>query len=255
MAGKIGHNAKSLAMHLGYFEDDIHLDNDEAKNKTNQLIANLFAKNNYDSFKIADFGCGVGGTCFFLAERFKSALIFGINISQQQLEFAKNQNRVSSNIKFIKSSYTNSTLENDSMDFVIGIESFCHAENKQSVFNEAFRVLKIGGRLIVFDYVEKRKPKTLIEESLLNEFRQGWAVNQYINKDRELLTKSGFSSIKSTSILKNVMCGINKSNEKSLHNLPNTNNSQLKSHMRACVALKKLVDFGVIDYKIIIGKK
>lgn len=250
-----GHNAKSLAMHLGYFEDELHTDNDEAKNKTNQLIADLMDKKHTDSLHIADFGCGIGGTCFFLAEKFKNASIYGINISVQQLEFAKNQKRVSDNIKFIHSSYTNSTLDNNSMDFVIGIESFCHAESKQSVFNEVFRVLRKGGKLIVFDYVESRNAETSIESTLLNEFRLGWAVNQYIKNEPELLTNSGFSSIKSTSIIEKVMPGINKSYYKAMANLPTTTNDLIKSHMKACIALKKLVDLGIIDYKVIIAIK
>ena len=255
-----GHNPESLAMHLGFFDNDI-IDNDFAKIRTNELIFQIINKKSAEKLFIVDLGCGVGGSCFYLANAFFNSAIYGVNISKTQVGFAKNkkeQKNLSDQICFLEKDFSETGLASDISDVVIGIESICHAVNKRKVFKEAYRLLKNGGQLILFDYFESRAVNNDYEKKLLNTFRSGWAVNQYLTDEVEVLSKVGFKSVQSKVVTEQVVPGMNKSYEKAENLLLSEefeNTEIFKHHLEACVALKGLVEIGIIDYKIVVAIK
>lgn len=255
-----GHNPESLAMHLGIFDGN-NEDNDLAKVRTNELIVQLINKENSEELTLVDLGCGVGGSCFHLANTFINSMVYGVNLSKTQLQFANNkkdQKKLTPQIQFLEKDFSETGLQAEMSDVVIGIESICHAINKKQVFAEAYRILKKGGKFILFDYFESSAVNNKEEEKLLNEFRSGWAVNQYLTNEVEVLSDVGFSSVESKVITDKIVPGMIKSHEKAVNLLTSEefeNTVIFKHHLAACVALKGLVDRGIIDYKIVVAIK
>ena len=255
-----GHNPLSLAMHMGYFTDSI-TDNDLAKLNTNHFLTNYVKIPVQKEVFIADLGCGVGGTCLHLAQHFPLAKITGINISPSQIEFAdkvKSQKPNAQNIKYIVADYAETPLPALFFDYVIGIESICHAEDKAKVYEEAYRILKPGGTFAFLDYFETNEANVAPHQDLLADFRKGWAVNSYINNYEVDLARAGFSKVNALSITASVLPGIDYSWEnasKKIYSLTAQQSLTYLNHLKACVALKKLVDNKIIDYKILTAVK
>lgn len=258
---RTGHNPKSLAMHLGYFEHG-ELDNDIAKNKMNQFVADELGISNLTG-TIVDAGCGIGGTCLYLAENYAGLKITGINISAEQIDLAKRfiakKPYLKSNISFLCEDYSSTSILSGSVEALYSIESLCHAEKKNDFYNEAFRVLKPGGILLIIDYVDTLKNNDYNNISALKKvFEKGWAVNEYLISPTEKLEKAGFTDISFKSIKPRVMPGILKSYHKAHSkisiqngNIPET----MRMHLDACVALKHLADHDAIDYCLIKCRK
>ena len=254
-----GHNPKSLAMHLGFFDSD-NEDNDLAKIRTNELIVQIINKKSSEELIIVDLGCGVGGSCFYLANTFLNSTVYGVNISKTQIHFANNkkQTNLDSQIQFLEKDFSETSLPTGISDVVISIESICHAINKKQVFEEAYRILKKGGKFILFDYFESRVVTNKEEKELLNTFRSGWAVDNYLTDEVNILSDVGFQSVDSKVVTDNVVPGMNNSHEKAenlLNSVEYKNSDVFKHHLEACVALKFLVEKGIIDYKIVVAIK
>ncbi|MGE3825852.1 MAG: cyclopropane-fatty-acyl-phospholipid synthase family protein [Bacteroidia bacterium] len=256
-----GHNPLSLAMHLGYFSED-DIDNDKAKLNSNEFLSAHIGIPSDKEIRIADFGCGVGGTCIYFAQKFPQAKISGINISSDQIDFAnkaKNQKNINGQIEYFISDYSATQLESATFDFVIGIESLCHAADKLSVYKEAYRVLKPKGVFSFMDYFETNIPDNHYDDNLLQDFRKGWAVVEYNKNYKTFLTQAGYSEISSISILESVIPGINHSYKTAINKINSVKfdsySTYIQNHLKACVALKELVDKKIIDYRVITAQK
>ena len=256
---KSGHNPRSLAMHMGYFEQAVE-DNDEAKISMNRYMAETLGLGAGNAEKvIVDAGCGIGGTCLYLARNYAGLKITGINISEQQIKLAQNfianHKDIQSEITFLCEDYNQTSIKPDSVDILYGIESVCHAMEKESFYKEAYRILKPGGTLLIIDYVQMVQDNTDTHTSgLITAFQKGWTVKEYINKPKEALTLAGFEHINVTSITPKVMPGIVRSYHGAVQKISALNGSipaMVKKHLEACIALKSLSETGVINYCVI----
>ncbi|MCG3167494.1 MAG: 27-O-demethylrifamycin SV methyltransferase [Bacteroidia bacterium] len=248
-------------MHLGYFADD-SVDNDTAKLKSNAFLAKQVGIPAGKEIYIADLGCGIGGTCIYLAQNYPLAKICGINISQEQIDFAnkvKKQNNINGQIEYYISDYAETKLQSGKFDFVIGVESICHAHDKSKVYREAYRLLKSGGVFAMMDYFEEKKPVSSVEVKQLDIFRKGWAAVEYIRNYEILLTQAGFKTISAVSILEKVMPGIQHSYKKAIDRINSGEfsgfSTAFQNHLKACAALHELAENKIIDYKIIVAQK
>mmetsp|Transcript_11670 Transcript_11670/g.35598 ORF Transcript_11670/g.35598 Transcript_11670/m.35598 type:complete len:355 (+) Transcript_11670:79-1143(+) len=105
--------------------------------------------------KLLDLGCGVGGPMRNIA-RFSGTKITGVNISEYQVfranklsERAGLQDQCEAKV----GDFTQLQFDKDSFDGVYAIEATCHTNDKCSVYSEAFRVLKPGGRFAAWEWV------------------------------------------------------------------------------------------------------
>ena len=109
--------------------------------------------------KGADFGCGGGYFTSFLANEVgPEGIIYALDIQEDVLkeaqEFLKNLNL--RNVKFLKQDLEkNSGLGADSLDFVFISQVLYQAEKPENILQEAKRVLKNGGHLILVEPEEK----------------------------------------------------------------------------------------------------
>ncbi|MFC1508077.1 arsenite methyltransferase [Candidatus Omnitrophota bacterium] len=116
---------------------------------------------------VIDLGSGGGIDAFLAAKRVgKSGKVIGIDMTEEMLAKARrNAMEVGAkNVEFKLGDIENIPLDNDIADCVISNCVINLADDKQKVFNEAFRILKKGGRLMVSDMVLlKDLPQRILE--------------------------------------------------------------------------------------------
>jgi arsenite methyltransferase len=101
-----------------------------------------------------DLGSGRGTDVLRLAEEVgKKGFVYGIDLSEGMLSKARrNAEKLGvENVRFIKSELENLPLEDNSVNLVISNCTINHANDKQAVWSEVFRLLKKGGRFVVSD--------------------------------------------------------------------------------------------------------
>jgi len=107
--------------------------------------------------KVLDAGCGVGGSTIYLAKNI-GCNVTGISLVPRQIELCKQnaaKHKVEDKVTFMEMDYHNLSFADESFDVVWALESFCYGQPKSKVIQEAFRVLKKGGRLIIVDLLGK----------------------------------------------------------------------------------------------------
>ncbi|MGH3818968.1 MAG: class I SAM-dependent methyltransferase, partial [Pseudonocardiaceae bacterium] len=75
------------------------------------------------------------------------------------------------------------------------VESMCHAPDKAAFYQEAARLLRPGGRVVVADFVRVARPLDLTGEQLVHEWLEGWAVPDIDTPSEHLahLAAAGFA--------------------------------------------------------------
>jgi len=178
-----------MSLHYGiWFENTSSLS--EALKNTNSTLSDLV--NIKPGDVVLDAGCGVGGSCIFLANK-KDAYVKGITLSDRQVVTA-NQNvamlNLESRIEIFKMDYTNTTFDDNSFDVVWACESLSSLDNKTLFVKEAFRILKPNGKLIIADlFRSSDEPSYLLEK-----LSKSWAMARLSTLEdlEDILRKSGF---------------------------------------------------------------
>lgn len=129
---------------------------------------------------ILDFGCGVGGTLFHLAERFRGARLHGITVSRRQVEIAERLARKlghADRCTFSLGDFQTAELDLRA-DVIVAVESFTHCDSADAFFASAASHLREGGRLILADDFLASPWDSLDARQRLRvqELRTGWRV-------------------------------------------------------------------------------
>ena len=101
-----------------------------------------------------DLGSGRGTDAIRLSQKVgPEGFVYGIDISEGMLEKAKKtaEKLGVTNVSFLQSGLESLPLKTESVDLVISNCVLNHAENKDAVWREIYRVLKNGGRFVVSD--------------------------------------------------------------------------------------------------------
>lgn len=144
-----------------------------------------------------DLGSGRGTDVLRMAESVgETGFVYGIDISDGMLEKArKNAYKFNvKNVEFIRCELEKLELPDNKADLVISNCTLNHAENKQAVWNEIYRILKKGGRFVVSDIYatvpiaeEYRTDPVAIAEC--------WAGAVTRNEYMQQLEEAGFATI------------------------------------------------------------
>ncbi len=167
---------RHLGMHCGY-HDTAHKAHDAAVTNMNRVLATAARVSAGD--RVLDVGCGIGGSAIWLAENVPGVDVTGANLNEMQIAIAKHHARrrgVEANVRFEVTDYSRTDFAEQSFDVVWALESMCYADNKQDFLNEAYRLLKPGGRLIVADGFLARDDLTATERQIVDKWCRGWAI-------------------------------------------------------------------------------
>jgi SAM-dependent methyltransferase len=146
---------------------------------------------------VLDLGSGAGFDVFLASPRVgQTGKVIGVDITEEMINKARENARIGgyTNVEFRKGDIENLPIDDGSTDVIISNCVINLALDKQKVFNEAFRVLRPNGRLMVSDVVLlKPLPQELLnDEALL----VGCVSNAILKQDYlTLLKNAGFSEI------------------------------------------------------------
>ncbi|HBH47089.1 MAG TPA: methyltransferase type 11 [Bacteroidales bacterium] len=144
-----------------------------------------------------DLGSGRGTDVIRMAEEVgEKGYVYGLDISDGMLKKAESTARKMGveNLRFIKSELEIIPLAHKSIDLIISNCTINHADDKQAVWNEIYRVLKEGGRFVVSD-IYSTSP---VPEEYKNDpeaIAECWAGAVTRQEYMDQLAKAGFKSI------------------------------------------------------------
>ncbi|MBN1115829.1 MAG: methyltransferase domain-containing protein [Bacteroidales bacterium] len=144
-----------------------------------------------------DLGSGRGTDVLRMAaEVGETGFVYGIDISDGMLKKAESTAKKMqvTNVSFKKAVLEDLPVDSDSVDLLISNCTINHADNKQEVWNEVYRILKIGGRFVVSDiFSTKPVPEEYRNDPQAISECWGGSVTreEYLNQ----LEKAGFNKI------------------------------------------------------------
>ncbi len=204
-------NKKDRAIHFGYY-DTFSETHTESLNKLNSIMCQKAGITS--SSKVLDAGCGQGGSALWMAENI-NVQVTGITLVPHQVEIATREARkrgLADKVKFYQKDYTVTGFESNSFDIVWACESLCHALDKYSFYQEAFRILKPGGKIIIAEYIRASRETSPENEAILHHWCKGWSMpdlgtwEEHSNK----MTVAGFQNISEENITANVKPSLNR---------------------------------------------
>ena len=128
---------------ISNFENN--LKNDAITFRLNK-VCKLFSKYNSNFDRVLDIGCGSGDTSLFLKNMLNIKEIYGVDINKKYIELAQ--------CRGVKALYLNISEDNfpfgeNYFDAIFAGEVIEHLYDPDKFLDEAYRVLKIGGCLII----------------------------------------------------------------------------------------------------------
>ena len=118
---------------------------------------------------VLDLGSGAGFDAFLAAQKVgERGRVIGVDMTPEMLEKARANAKKGNykNIEFRLGEIEKLRVEDNSVDVIISNCVINLSPDKESVFKEAFRVLKPGGRLMVSDLVLTKELPAIIKDSV-----------------------------------------------------------------------------------------
>jgi arsenite methyltransferase len=123
----------------------------------------------HEGATVLDLGSGAGFDCFLAAKRVgKTGRVIGVDMTPEMLDRARDNARRGkyANVEFRLGEIENLPVADAAVDVVISNCVINLSPNKPRVFEEAFRVLKPGGRLLVSDIVLSKTLPDAVRQSV-----------------------------------------------------------------------------------------
>lgn len=206
------YSAGTHNIHYGYWENGQQeelrrKEHRDALERMNAVLANIAQIRAEDI--VFDAGCGMGGSAVWLAKTF-ACRVTGVALCEHHIAHAQDfarKNNVDRLCSFFAKDFLATGFDAASFDLVWALESCCYTPDKRSFLEEAARLLKPGGRLIVADGFLHKTELSEQEQEMLNRWMRGWAVPNVLSGQEfgRYLEESGFEDIGFTEITENIL--------------------------------------------------
>ncbi len=179
----------------------------EALERMNRVVAETAQIRSGDS--VLDAGCGMGGSTAWLAKTL-GCRVTGITLCEQHIPLAEyfvRENNVEHLCNFFCEDFCDTGFTSSSFDVFWALESSCYAVDKSKFIQEAVRLLKPRGRLVIADGFLKKENLFEQEKELINSWMRGWAVPNVLSSEQcsNHLEKNRFEEISFIDITENIM--------------------------------------------------
>lgn len=188
---------KDKQIHFGYY-DTPHTSHARALLRMNALLAEAIDIKNND--RVLDAGCGFGGSAIWLSENI-GCTVTGISLVPHHATAGNNfvtERNLQDEIQLLQGDYADLPFSNNTFSVYWALESIVHAVDRLRVFQEAFRVLASGGRLVITEYTLREQPPLTKGEYLyLDVGIKGWTMPflQTPSQYKKQLETAGFTNI------------------------------------------------------------
>jgi len=141
------------------------------------------------AYRVLDLGCGACELAQYLSETYGQK-VTGVDISSSSFPNSRNITKNTKRIRCIRKDAARlNFIRNETIDAVIVSWALHEMKNSQAVLQEAHRVLRPGGKVLVVEF-----PRNSLAQKLWNE-------NYYTNKElADSLRKAGFEDIRAKQI-------------------------------------------------------
>ena len=192
-------------MHFGYYSAGVNPFDREAM--LERMNAEVLARLQLDGIaepQLLDLGCGLGATLRSFARRLPSATLLGVTRVPWQVEQARTLNAAADcgeRVSVIEGDYEDTTLlRPSSFDGVYALESSCHAHgtDKRQLLEQAHRLLKPGGRMVVADgFLKNGRFTGWQQQRIYRKLCECWVIEEMAHLDSftARLEQVGFRNI------------------------------------------------------------
>jgi tocopherol O-methyltransferase len=247
-------------IHHGYFEHSSELPL-AAQEKLIEKLIHLLTISPQN--KILDVGCGMGGSSLYLAKKF-NAQITGISLSQRQVDMATEaakQEKLRGLTFKVEDALSLASFPDNEFDVVWSLESCEQFYDKELFIQQAFRVLKPGGDLMLATWCSGAEEYEGLEakkyQKLCTAFQLPYmpTINRYV----QILQRCGFAVMQnlnwSSQVKKSWDMGLTRLNAYSLVKIFKISGWRGVLFARNAKLMKYGFEDGMIEYGVLVARK
>lgn len=195
---RFGQGASESVIHRAVWGPGVE-NEQQAFHYVEELILQQIKSLSVEVPRVVDLGCGAGASLSYLAAR-RDLSGIGITLSPTQVELARRlfeERGQARNVTAVQGTFLAVPTPDASVDAAYAIEAFVHASSAKAFLDEAARIVRPGGLLIICDdlLTERGSSESGLaarERRWLRDVRHGWRINTLVSPAEVVRIGTGF---------------------------------------------------------------